>query len=40
MLIPFFYELRRARLPVSVTEYLSLMEALGSGIATTTVDDF
>ena len=31
MLIPFFYTLRDARLPVSVKEYLTLVEALKAG---------
>jgi len=32
MLIPFFYTLRAARLPVSVKEYLTLLEALQAGV--------
>jgi uncharacterized protein with von Willebrand factor type A (vWA) domain len=32
MLIDFFYTLRSAKLPVSVKEYLTLMEALKEGV--------
>ena len=32
MLIPFFYALRSAKLPVSVKEYLTLLEALKLGV--------
>ena len=32
MLIDFFYTLRSAKLPVSVKEYLSLLEALEAGV--------
>ena len=32
MLIDFFYTLRSAKLPVSVKEYLTLMEALQKGV--------
>ncbi len=32
MLIPFFYTLRAAKLPVSVKEFLTLLEALKSGV--------
>ena len=32
MLIDFFYTLRSAKLPVSVKEYLMLMEALQAGV--------
>ena len=32
MLIDFFYTLRSAKLPVSVKEYLSLLEALQQGV--------
>ena len=32
MLIDFFYTLRSARLPVSVKEYLTLLEALKAGV--------
>ncbi|MBW8756635.1 MAG: VWA domain-containing protein [Burkholderiales bacterium] len=40
MLIPFFYTLREARLPVSVKEYLTLLEALKAGIIGPSIDDF
>lgn len=40
MLIPFFYELRSARLPVSITEYLSFLGALESRVADYTVEHF
>jgi uncharacterized protein with von Willebrand factor type A (vWA) domain len=36
MLIPFFLHLRSARLPVSVREFLTLLEALKSGLIDTT----
>ena len=32
MLIDFFYTLRSAKLPVSVKEYLTLLEALQAGV--------
>ena len=32
MLLDFFYTLRQAKLPVSVTEYLTLMGALQRGV--------
>ena len=32
MLIDFFYTLRSAKLPVSVKEYLTLLEALQKGV--------
>ena len=32
MLINFFYTLRAAKLPVSVKEYLTLLEALKAGV--------
>ncbi|MBK8174075.1 MAG: VWA domain-containing protein [Rhodospirillales bacterium] len=40
MFINFFFELREARVPVSLREYLTLMEAMGQGIANYSVDDF
>src|ERR1700754_3226404 len=40
MLIPFFYTLRDARLPVSVKEYLPLLEALKAGVIGPSIDDF
>ena len=33
MLIDFFLHLKERRLPVSTTEYLSLLEALAAGLA-------
>jgi uncharacterized protein len=40
MLINFFYTLRAAKLPVSVKEYLTLLEALKAGVIGPSVDDF
>ena len=40
MLVDFFYKLRSAQLPVSLTEYLMLLEAMQARIATVSVDDF
>jgi len=40
MLIPFFYTLRAAQLKVSVREYLTLLEALKSGLIGPSVDEF
>ena len=40
MLINFFYTLRAAKLPVSVKEYLTLLEALRAGVIGPSVDDF
>jgi len=40
MLIDFFLHLRDRRLPVSTTEYLSLLEALSAGLANYRLDDF
>ncbi len=40
MLIDFFYKLREAGVPVSITEYLTLMEAMEQGVAALSVDDF
>jgi hypothetical protein len=36
----FFYTLRAAKLPVSVKEYLTLLEALQAGVIGPSVDDF
>lgn len=36
----FFYELRKARVPVSLKEYLMLLEAMKKGTAAYSVDDF
>jgi uncharacterized protein with von Willebrand factor type A (vWA) domain len=40
MLIPFFLALKNADLPVSIKEYLTLVEALDRNVAARTVDDF
>ena len=40
MLTRFFYTLREAGIPVSVTEYLTLLEALDERVAQYSVDDF
>jgi uncharacterized protein with von Willebrand factor type A (vWA) domain len=40
MLINFFFTLRAAKLPVSVKEYLTLLEALKGGVIGPSVDDF
>ncbi len=40
MFINFFLELRAARVPVSLREYLTLVEAMGKGLADYSVDDF
>ena len=40
MLVDFFYKLREHEIPVSITEYLTLLEALDSRIAMLSVDDF
>ena len=40
MLIPFFLALKNADLPVSIKEYLTLIEALDRDVAARTVDDF
>jgi len=40
MLIDFFYHLRAHRLPVSVQEYLTLLEVLKTGVMQPTLDDF
>ena len=39
MLIDFFYTLRSAKLPVSVKEYLTLLEALQAGVVGPKSDD-
>jgi uncharacterized protein with von Willebrand factor type A (vWA) domain len=36
----FFYELRKARVPVSLKEYLMLMEAMKKGVAAYSVEEF
>ena len=40
MLINFFFTLRAAKLPVSVKEFLTLLEALQAGVIGPSVDDF
>jgi len=40
MLIDFFLKLKSHRLPVSIKEYLTLLEAMGSGVIGPSVDDF
>ncbi|MEO0619327.1 MAG: VWA domain-containing protein [Pseudomonadota bacterium] len=40
MFIDFFYELKAARLPVTLKEYLLLMEALDADLASRRVEDF
>ncbi len=40
MLINFFYTLRAAKLPVSVKEFLTLLEAVKEGVIGPSVDDF
>jgi uncharacterized protein with von Willebrand factor type A (vWA) domain len=40
MLVDFFYHLRAHRLPVSVKEYLTLIDALRHDLMTPTLDDF
>ncbi len=40
MLIDFFLHLKERRLPVTITEYLALLEALQAGLAHCSVDDF
>lgn len=40
MFTNFFYELRRAQVPVSLKEYLTLLEAVKAGLANYSIDDF
>jgi hypothetical protein len=40
MLLPFFYALRAAQLPVSPKEFLSLLEALRAGVIGPSIDEF
>ncbi|HLX02449.1 MAG TPA: hypothetical protein VKS80_10055, partial [Trinickia sp.] len=40
MLIDFFYSLRAAKLPVSVKEYLTLIEALKAQVIAPSLDEF
>ena len=40
MLIPFFFKLREAGVPVSITEFLALLEALEARLANASAEDF
>ncbi|ACI98335.1 vWA domain-containing protein [Rhodospirillum centenum] len=40
MFTTFFYELRKAQVPVSLKEYLALMEAMQAHVAAYSIDDF
>ncbi|MGW3945054.1 hypothetical protein ACWEBH_02685, partial [Micrococcus endophyticus] len=40
MLLNFFYALRAAKLPVSVKEYLTLLESLKAGLISPSIDAF
>ena len=40
MLVNFFYTLKRAQIPVSIEEYLMLLEALKQHLAFADMDDF
>ena len=40
MFVDFFYQLREARVPVTIREYLTLLEALDKGVAKGSVDEF
>jgi uncharacterized protein with von Willebrand factor type A (vWA) domain len=40
MFVPFFENLRQARVPVSLREYLTFLEGMKRGIATYDVDAF
>ncbi len=40
MFVTFFHSLKKAGLPVSLREYLTLMEALDADVAERRVDDF
>lgn len=40
MFIDIFYKLRDGGIPVSITEYLTLLEALGKGVSNTDIDAF
>jgi len=40
MLIPFFFKLRQVGVPASITEYLTLMEAMRAHVAGYSVEDF
>jgi uncharacterized protein with von Willebrand factor type A (vWA) domain len=40
MLIPFFFKLREAGVPVSITEFLALLQALNAGMVRASAEDF
>ena len=40
MFVNFFLELRQAKVPVSIKEYLALMEGMDKGVSDFSVDDF
>ena len=40
MLIPFFYHLREGGMKTSLTELLTLLQAMQKGLANDSVDDF
>jgi uncharacterized protein with von Willebrand factor type A (vWA) domain len=40
MLVPFFFKLREAGVPVSITEFLALLEALQARVANASAEDF
>jgi uncharacterized protein with von Willebrand factor type A (vWA) domain len=40
MFVNFFYELKNAKIPVSLREYLTLLEAVEAGVGRYSVDDF
>ena len=40
MFVEFFHELRDAKVPVTIREYLMLLEAMESGVCDSSVDDF
>ncbi|HEY5810758.1 MAG TPA: hypothetical protein VIT67_22500, partial [Povalibacter sp.] len=40
MLIPFFFKLRETGVPVSITEFLTLLEALEARLADSSAEDF
>ena len=40
MFVQFFYDLREARIPVTIREYLTFLEALERGVAQANIDEF
>ncbi len=40
MLVPFFFKLREGGVPVSITEFLSLLQALQARVASASAEDF